>query len=250
MTRRVLGALLAAAWLFSVTASAQVALGGGHTPGVTFQRTPEPSPPPPLSPPIAPGHSQRGHTAALPTGDLFLAGPRTYAPRRDHRVGRVRPYQTFAGYFPTPYLPAVGGSIVIPESTVLLGVVSGFLTLQVRPADAQVFVEGFYAGTAGDFSGQRYALEPGPHRIELRAAGYETVTVDVVVRPGQLTTYARELAKLQSEERSPERVVAAARVATPKTIYVIPRCYAGDRPPDARLLPAGCDTGALRVIVP
>ena len=245
MTRRVPGALIAAVWLFTGTASAQVSLGGGQTPGVTFHRTPEPSPQPPPSPPVAPGHSQRGQPAVPPSGDLFLAGPRTYAPRRVDRVGRVRPYQTFAGYFPTPYLPAV-----IPDSTVPLDVVSGFLTLQVRPADAQVFVDGFYAGTVDDFSRSRYALETGPHRLELRAAGYETVTVDVVVRPGQLTTYARELAKLQSAERSPERVVAAARVATPKTIYVIPRCYAGDRPPVARQLPAGCDIGALRVIAP
>jgi len=36
----------------------------------------------------------------------------------------------------------------------------------------------------------------------------------------------------------------------PKTFYVIPRCYAGDRPPEADALPAGCDIRRLRTIPP
>lgn len=36
----------------------------------------------------------------------------------------------------------------------------------------------------------------------------------------------------------------------PKTFYVIPRCYAGDRPPDPDALPPGCDIARLRVIPP
>lgn len=36
----------------------------------------------------------------------------------------------------------------------------------------------------------------------------------------------------------------------PKTFYVIPGCYAGDRPPRVEWLPAGCDSSNMRVIPP
>jgi hypothetical protein len=36
----------------------------------------------------------------------------------------------------------------------------------------------------------------------------------------------------------------------PKTFYVIPGCYAGDKPPEAAWLPAGCDSSRLRVVPP
>lgn len=36
----------------------------------------------------------------------------------------------------------------------------------------------------------------------------------------------------------------------PKTFYVIPGCYAGDKRPDAGALPRGCDIGRLRTIPP
>lgn len=36
----------------------------------------------------------------------------------------------------------------------------------------------------------------------------------------------------------------------PKTFYVIPGCYAGDRPPDPDALPRNCDVAKVRVIPP
>ena len=38
--------------------------------------------------------------------------------------------------------------------------------------------------------------------------------------------------------------------APPKTLYVIPRCYAGDRLPDPKTLRADCDIADLRTIPP
>jgi hypothetical protein len=251
MTRRVLGVLLVVGSLCSATAAAQVALGRAHTPGVTFQRSPEA--PRPTTPPPRPNalvHPRGDHAPAPTTGDLFLAGARTYAPHRDRHFSRVRPYQTFSGYFPTPHLPVLAAALVVPESPMRSEVVAGYLKLQVVPADAQVFVDGFYVGTIEDFTGSQYALEAGAHRIEIRATGYATVSVEVIIRPGQLTTYSKELSKLQSAERSPDHVETTARAAMPKAIYVIPRCYAGDRPPVAGQLPVGCDIGALRIIAP
>lgn len=36
----------------------------------------------------------------------------------------------------------------------------------------------------------------------------------------------------------------------PKLFYVIPACYAGDKPPEADRLPSGCDITKLRTIAP
>jgi hypothetical protein len=36
----------------------------------------------------------------------------------------------------------------------------------------------------------------------------------------------------------------------PKALYVIPHCYAGDTPPRAEMLPAGCSLAAVRVVAP
>jgi hypothetical protein len=36
----------------------------------------------------------------------------------------------------------------------------------------------------------------------------------------------------------------------PKTFYVIPGCYAGDRPPALEWLPRGCDTSKMRIVTP
>ena len=52
---------------------------------------------------------------------------------------------------------------------------SGSLELQLEPAAAQVYVDGYYTGIVSDFErpgGVR--MEPGPHRIEIRAQAYET----------------------------------------------------------------------------
>jgi hypothetical protein len=88
-----------------------------------------------------------------------------------------------------------------------------------------------------------HPLEAGPHRIEVRADGYEPVAVDVRIRPYDTLTFARELSR-ERIETAP--AVAPRRVA--QTLYVIPRCYAGTRRPDASDLPAGCSLAAMRTI--
>jgi hypothetical protein len=49
---------------------------------------------------------------------------------------------------------------------------------------------------------------------------------------------------------SPASQPAPSMPGKPKTFYVIPGCYAGDRPPDVNWLPAGCDMSKLRVVPP
>jgi hypothetical protein len=75
------------------------------------------------------------------------------------------------------------------------GYPTGELRLQVRPRDAQVFVDGYYAGTVDDFDGifQSLRLEDGDYRIEIVLPGYEALDFDVRIYPGEKVTYRGEL---------------------------------------------------------
>ena len=61
----------------------------------------------------------------------------------------------------------------------------GDVRLLVRPRNAQVFVDGYYAGLVDDFDGlfQRLTLEVGPHQIEIDAPGFEPQVFDIYVDP-------------------------------------------------------------------
>jgi hypothetical protein len=56
------------------------------------------------------------------------------------------------------------------------------------PQDAEVYVDGYYAGLVGDNNGN-VNLEAGPHHIEVEVSGEEPVAFDVRVEPGQTITY-------------------------------------------------------------
>jgi hypothetical protein len=68
--------------------------------------------------------------------------------------------------------------------------VAGAVRLKIRPRDAQVFVDGHYAGLVDDFDGvlQSLKLEAGGHKIEVRMPGFEDLELDVHVQPGRTLT--------------------------------------------------------------
>jgi PEGA domain len=179
------------------------------------------------------------------TNDVFRAGPRTYT--RANRPRFLDPFGYLSGGYAGGYYSGPG--YPTPESAGRSDAPAeyGFLRLNVQPYSAEVYVDGYYVSTVGDFSGTgpARALEAGPHRIEIRADGYETATFDVRIDPSQVVSYRRELAR--AEEPRQTRTVAPA---IPKTFYVIPKCYAGDRRPSADRLPAGCRAANVRAIPP
>jgi hypothetical protein len=71
----------------------------------------------------------------------------------------------------------------------------GSVRLKVRPRDAEVYVDGYYAGIVDDFDGawQRLRLDDGGHRIEIRAPGLNPLVFDVMVQPGRTITYRGDL---------------------------------------------------------
>ncbi|MBI3400273.1 MAG: PEGA domain-containing protein [Acidobacteria bacterium] len=75
----------------------------------------------------------------------------------------------------------------------------GALKLKIKPREAEVYVDGYYVGIVDDFDGlfQKLRIETGPHRIEVRAPGYEALAFDVRITTDHSTTYQGELKKIQ-----------------------------------------------------
>ena len=59
------------------------------------------------------------------------------------------------------------------------------------------FVDGYYAGTVNEFDGfaQGLRLEEGPYTIEIRAPGYEPLSINVRIQPGRKINYEGVLQK-------------------------------------------------------
>jgi hypothetical protein len=141
------------------------------------------------------------------------------------------------GYTETTEFPRAGSGAMPAEP-------QGRLILDVSPLSAQVFVDGYYRGVVEEFSGRGLELDAGPHRIELRADGYETVTFDVRIDGSEAIDYAKAMAPAAPE------TAATSRPAPAKQFYVIPGCYAGDKRPNAAQLPKGCRASNVRIVPP
>ena len=107
-------------------------------------------------------------------------------------VGYPVPY-AYAYPYPVPvygYAAPTAPVYVGPNSTMYGGV-----SLEITPSDAAVYVDGEYAGIVQDFDGtqQTLTLTNGRHRIEINAPGYEPMTFDVDVVPGQVVPYRGDL---------------------------------------------------------
>jgi hypothetical protein len=151
--------------------------------------------------------------------NYYKNGYRVYAPYGGH-------YKThrYYSYYPRPYYyyPYAFGygpygrgyfyfdlhynSHVFYPSTVIrydnygsyygsYGYPTGELRLQVRPHNAQVFIDGAYAGTVDEFDGtfQSLRLEEGEYQVEIVLPGFEPLTFDVMIVPGEKVTYKGDL---------------------------------------------------------
>jgi hypothetical protein len=74
----------------------------------------------------------------------------------------------------------------------------GRVRLKVKPRDAEVYVDGYYAGVIDDFDGvlQSLRLDSGGYRIEIRKPGFETLNFDVRVQPDRTITYRGEMKEI------------------------------------------------------
>jgi hypothetical protein len=103
-----------------------------------------------------------------------------------------------------------------------------------------------------DRSRRRFASYPGLSGY-LPAAYTPGVVETVIVREPFIIEVERpprerETTAASPPAPSPEPIVIYVTPPKAKTLYVIPRCYAGDKRPSADQLPAGCDLSLLRII--
>ena len=87
--------------------------------------------------------------------------------------------------------------------------------LQVTPREAEVYVDGYLAGTVDDFDGflQRLDVPPGEHELTFYLDGYRTVTQKVLFRPGatiKLSHAMQPLSQGAQPEPRPQPVPGAA----------------------------------------
>ena len=71
----------------------------------------------------------------------------------------------------------------------------GKLRLDMQPREAEVYIDGYYAGVVDDFDGQLQGLrlEAGNYRVQVSLPGFQPLDIDVHVQPGRTTTYRGEL---------------------------------------------------------
>jgi hypothetical protein len=106
--------------------------------------------------------------------------------------GYYDPFYYSGGYYGAPFYPGFAGGIYAGSA---YNYDFGKLRLDVRPRDAEVYIDGDYVGRVDDFDGrlQGLTLETGGYSVEIVAPGVEPLTFDVRITPGRTTTYRGDL---------------------------------------------------------
>ena len=137
---------------------------------------------------------------------------------------------------------------------------TGTLALTAKDDDPRflVFVDGVYVGASDELDGT-LTLTPGTHDVQLQADGRPARRFTVRIAAGKTTTHDTDLAgedeRLAEAGRphtagpgSHEVAGRSQDVADSGHIYIIAGCYAGNVPPVAATLPAGCDAARLTTL--
>ena len=92
----------------------------------------------------------------------------------------------------------------------------GSARLQVKPNNAEVYIDGHRAGTVDDFDGvfQRLEVPAGGHEVTIHLSGYRTFTQKVLFRPGATVTIRHELEPLAAGESASPPPAPAERFGT------------------------------------
>jgi hypothetical protein len=89
------------------------------------------------------------------------------------------------------------------DSQSYVGAPWGVVDTEIQPKNADVYIDGGFAGQAKSFDGWPgyLPLEPGTYDLEFREAGYETFRVRARVLAGRRLVIKKKLRRLSSEER-------------------------------------------------
>ena len=138
----------------------------------------------------------------------------------------------YGAQYPYPYPMHPSGYASAPDASV---------RLDVKPKEAEVYVDGYYAGIVDDFDGsfQRLRVEPGQHEIELWLDGYKTVRQQLYLTPNNTfkVKYQMErLAQGQVPEPKPQPI-NPPEDGNPPRMQPPPTQQPMSRGPDPRRMP-------------
>ena len=197
-----------------------------------------------MTPPPPPG-GQRDHRADRGPRDPFDRWPQTHRPRwKGQNFRRPLPFGSYYavpsfGYSYGYFGPAVEydeARYMRPEARQEVAT-TGTLRLEITPpAVLTYYVDGLYIGSSSEL-GLQFTLNPGPRRVEVRAAGYKPLIFDTRIAAGVVTTFRAMLEPLTQ--------VPPAQAGGNRTMFVIPGCYMGNARPTASDLRPGCDINKL-----
>ena len=114
------------------------------------------------------------------TSPRYPSGPAPYPPAYPSSSGRDPQYSEY---------PPTSGSVRVQPNQGQAN--TGGVSFEITPGTAEVFIDGSYVGTAGEFTPttQPLGLTPGRHQVEIRAPGYRTMQFDADVVAGQVIPF-------------------------------------------------------------
>jgi hypothetical protein len=100
------------------------------------------------------------------------------------------PFLYGGGYYGGPYYWGGGGGVSGRDDADRASTPTGSLRLRANPKTAKVYVDGALAGIVDEFDGltNHLRLPAGQHQIELRAEGFASQTIEVVIEDGKTRT--------------------------------------------------------------
>ena len=116
-----------------------------------------------------------------------VAYPTYFYPSTPYPYAYASPYP-MAHPYPTEIYPP-------PATTAAAVGAAGGLSFDITPAEAGVYIDGYYMGTVSQFSPSQppLALAPGRHHVEIREPGFEIIAFDIDILPGQVIPYQGDL---------------------------------------------------------
>lgn len=139
------------------------------------------------------------------------------------------------GYYPAYYPVSIG------------------LRLEVKPKNAEVYVDGYYAGVVDDFNGffQRLRIPPGEHDLTVYLEGYRTIHQHVNLSPRSGYKARLVLLPLAAGETSEQPPAPPTVPPPPPGTYALPRTpYRGPVPPGAATPPGVMTPPAPGAVTP
>jgi hypothetical protein len=139
---------------------------------------------------------------ARPHGRIVVGAGYFYPPyyyRPFYGAAFYSPFWGFYGGFPYWYGPYPYYAYPYRYDT------ASSVRVQVKPREAQVYVDGYFVGTVDDFDGwsQRLRLAPGEHEVQIYLDGYRPITEKNLFRPDTGYKIEHEMQRLAPGDAQP-----------------------------------------------